>query len=283
MNKKVKFFGAILSGLLAASAAWAQTGPSGPYQLTVGDASNLVWDLAVIEPLRDVSIEVSPSNSGGWVNIHFVATPVRASGGKVAGAGTSTVTLEYEPESGGTATKTFTGTYKLSGSISSSKSIAKGSFSGTVSGTINDFEGATRNVKATGSTSFAIDNATKTVSGNNKASASASGLGSISSKDTFGPQDLDDPDLGNGNWTLDMTLATSGKVVTASVAKVTLSSGLVLPFTAKGTYTAKTQSTKIVFTGTGVAKGTSLQIGMIGDQVKTVKGKLLGQSVNVVR
>jgi len=82
---------------------------------------------------------------------------------------------------------------------------------------------------------------------------------------------------------MDLDLSTAGKVVNGSIAKVTLNKGRVMNFTPKGTFTAKTQTTKLVLTGVGDAKGSSLQIEMAGsgstNVIKSVKGKLLGQTI----
>jgi hypothetical protein len=282
MNKMAKISGVILSGLLvvgAASSARGQTGPAGDFQLSVTEASSIVWDLSAIDAFHHAGIEVEDPKKEGRAELDFLTTPILGAGGKISGAGQTTVSLGVETDLGW-ETITFPGTYKLSASISSSKGVAKGSSSVSVSGTAQ-LEGKARALKASSSTSFTVNNSAKTVSGSMKSSASASGLGSISGKDTFGPNSMVTEGAGDGTWTLLMTLSTTGKVVTGSQAKVTLSSGRILSFTAKGTFTAKTQATKLVLTGTGDAKGSSLQIGLAGSQIKTVKGKLLGQTVGL--
>ncbi len=281
MNQKAKVFGAILSSMMFIGAASAQTGPAGPYQLIATESASLIWDLSAVDSFHHPEIDVNDAKKQTQVNLDFLANPQMITGGKVSDAGTATVNLGYDGSSGWT-TIHFPGNYKLSASGSSSKGVTKGTFSVSVSGTVANFEGGTRNLKASSTASFVINNATKQVSGTTKSSASASGLGSISGTDTFGPEAIP-LGLGNGTWTLNMNLTTTGKVVNGSAATVTLSSGRVLNFTVKGTFTAKSNTTKIILTGTDVAKGSNLQIGMTGNVIKTIKGKLLGQTADLTR
>jgi len=278
-----KFSGLILSGVLflgATSVVNAQTGPAGAFDLHVSDAPNLVWDLSAFEVFNTVSIDVEDSKADGAVYLHFPATPVLGSAGGITGGGNTAIEMEYESDSGWT-TLNFNGTYKLTASISSSKGLAKGSMSASIAAT-TPFEGATRKLKASNTSKFTINNTSKSVTGTYATSASASGLGGLSEKGSFSDSTLPDGS-GDGTWMLTMQLTTTGKVVSGTEARVQLNSGRTLTFTPKGTFTAKTDATKLVLTGTGTAKGSSLQIGMVGSQIKTVKGKLLGQTISVTR
>jgi hypothetical protein len=284
MNTNVKIAGLVVIGLLvlgAASSTQAQGGPSGLYEFSVTDASSLIWDLSAVNGLVNASIDVEDEKKGAEAHMDFIASAVLGVGGKISGVGQTTVQLQYSGEQG-QQTVSFPATYKQSGSITSSKSVAKGSISVSVSGS-GPLEGKTRQLKASSTTSFSINNSSKIVSGNSKSSASASGMGSISGKDTFGPESVVDSGVGTGEWELRLELSTSGKLVTATLASVHLSSDRTLTFTAKGIYTAKTQSAKLVLTGTGVAKSSSLQVGIVGNEIKTVKGKVLGQFVGIIR
>jgi hypothetical protein len=284
MNTNVKISGLVLIGLLllgAANSIQGQGGPSGSYHLPVTDASSLIWDLSAVESLKHPTIDVVDEKKGAEAYMDFLASAELGVGGKISGAGQTTVHLQYSGEQG-PQDLTFSATYKQSGSITSSKSVAKGSITVSVSGS-GLMEGKTRVLKASGTTSFIIDNITKLVSGNIKSSASASGMGSISGRDTIEPESVVDSGVGDGGWVLNLSLTSAGKVVTGTLANVTLNSGRVLPFTVKGIYTAKTQSTKLVLTGTGVAKSSSLQVGIVGNEIKTVKGKVLGQFVGITR
>ncbi len=270
----------VLTGV--AGSAPAQTAPAGTNQLSVVESSALVWDLASLSFFRSTYIHVNSAKFQGRINLDFHGQPTAAPGGKVIGAGRTNITLDYYSPYVGSGTTNFPGSYKYSGSVTTSNGTAKGYFSLSVSG--NPFmQGKNRSLTGSASTTFFINNSSNLVSGTTKGHVSVSRLGSLTSVTSFGPENLVNPDFGDGHWVLDLNLATSGKLITGSLAQATLSSGRVMTFSVKGVYVAATQASKIVLTGTGNSQGSSLQIGMIGNEIKTLKGKLLGQSVSVTR
>ena len=145
-----------------------------------------------------------------------------------------------------------------------------------------DLQGATRKVTAKKSTKLTFDNVAGTASGTDKNSASASGLGSISGRDTFS-QSLSDIFPGNGSWTLALfNLNTDSRNKITGSAVVTLNSGETFEYGVRGVYKSKTDTSKLVLSAFNPGtKGSTLVVGMNGNAVATIKGKISGQMVNV--
>jgi hypothetical protein len=288
VKKEANIVIGLLSTLLCviSSPALAQSGPSGSNYLSFVEATNLVWDLSALSNLRTAIIQAYAPQTGSEIRFDFDAEPILSSGGKVTGTGQTNIGVGYYSPGGGSGGTNFIGTYKLSASVSSSKGLAKGSYSFSIAGK-GDLNGKSCKMKGSRTTTFTINNFSNLVSGTSRSSASIANVGSLHGEDPFRNLTITNSGMGDAHWELALDLTTNGKVVTGSVATATLSSGRVLNFTPKGTFTAKTQTTKLVLTGVGAAKGSSLQIGMWTtnnvSEIKTVKGKLLGQTIALSR
>ena len=92
------------------------------------------------------------------------------------------------------------------------------------------------------------------------------------------------PDLGNGSWVLSMTLGNDGSKGVAGTATVTLNggSGASFTFVAKGVYNATTDASKLVLSPTAGSKGSALKILMTGNSISAIKGKVSGQSIDLL-
>lgn len=267
---------AIAAGLslILPTVANAQSGPSGTTTNTVSDPANAVWDFAGI--VTNVNVDVT--GSIGSVDLSFPVTIQQSGSGKLSGSGDVTVALDYAGSD-----QSFPGTYKVSGGLTSSRDGAHLTFVATVAGmTSLPPDPKSRRVSATHQDNATINASTRTISGKRKLSASASGMGSIVENSFFGPLPLHlvGP-FGNGSWTLTLTVSTTGKIVTGS-AVVALNSGQTFHYGVKGSFNAKSNSSKLVLTGADLAtKGSTLQVTMSGDAVTAIKGKITGQSVKV--
>jgi hypothetical protein len=127
-----------------------------------------------------------------------------------------------------------------------------------------------------------LDNA-ESPFGKSNTTSSALGKNSISSSHPVRPIDLKNEGLGNGSWNLhldDLATAADGKTVTGQ-AKAILSFQQELTFAVKGTYDAKKKTAKLVLTDTQTAADNSLQVGLVNNGITKIKGKILGQSVDV--
>ena len=76
-----------------------------------------------------------------------------------------------------------------------------------------------------------------------------------------------------------MTLATDERHKVSGSAVITLNSGRSLPFTVRGVFNPRTEISKLTLLGVDTAKGSSLVVSVDGNTVKTIKGRISGQSV----
>jgi hypothetical protein len=77
-----------------------------------------------------------------------------------------------------------------------------------------------------------------------------------------------------------MNVSTSGTKV-AGLATVVLETGTTFSFPVKGIYKPQTQQSRLALIGTGVSKGSSLQVTMLGNSITGIKGRVAGQLVNL--
>jgi hypothetical protein len=270
--------------LTVALAGFAQANglPGGDYHFKVTSPTSRIWDLSALDGIRSVEMEFEDVRHNSEVEIRFPVAVDFSPVGKMTGRGNATVWWGFRENAGNWNVTEFSGAYTVSGTIASSKGVAKGTFTSSVVGQGTMHE-AMRTLKAKQTRSFSINNASGIASGTDKISASASGKGSISVSQNFGPEDIRMSGPGNADWDLfleDLVTAANGKTITGE-ATVVLSSASELHFVVKGTYDAKKQTAKLVLTGTTESKGNSLQVGLVNNEIKTLKGKLLGQTVDV--
>jgi hypothetical protein len=249
--------------------------------LNVTDAANALWDLSATERAQYIDIDIETSDGGG-ATIRYPAPCAQDGGGKIKGAGATDATLEYESDSDGWVTAPVRGaSYVTTGSISSSKGVARFTITSKVAGTAT-MEGQDRKVTASATTTATLNSATKTWTGRYSNRASASGMGGIADSGSFGPEDIF-PDLGDGSWTLHIDFnPMAGNKITGS-ATVTLATGKVFEFGVTGTYVPKTQQSKVSLRGKNSGMGSVLSVVMLADQIKSVSGKISGQTVSIVQ
>jgi hypothetical protein len=261
-----------------AAVAQGQTN-AGPISVT----NNPVWDITGNE--TNISFTVGNRNETVSATANSVALQEFASGRVTVGANNST-TVQLTLSGALPASATFTATDKVSGSISSS-TTGKGhaQVSITLSGTADlpDRHGnvAPRKVTASQSISATFDDSSQAITGTERDSASAAGLGSAS-----GHQAITDtlPNVfhGNGSWTLTFAnLVLSGKKVTGT-ATVILYSGTTFNYAVHGTVSSK--GTKLMLVGgpDALSKGSTLLVSEDDTGAITeIKGKIAGQSVDV--
>jgi len=194
--------------------------------------------------------------------------------GKITGYGSANVS-EYGV--GMDLNFNFSGTIKSSGSVtritlsmtakgSGSYDVYKFTFSASLKETMEiDTEACTM---------------TGTVSGS--VSVSVQGIGKQSQKIPTTDMTLDLPVDMDGSWDLTVNTTTTGTKVTGT-GHITLSNGTTYGFTATGTYATKTDLAKLTLKGGPTDKAMSANVtanfSSAGMNVKTLKGKALGQNI----
>jgi hypothetical protein len=249
--------------------------PSGAVTFTNTDEANSLWDATRITDLNNLKLGIA--DIGGTISFPVAFT--QDGGGKLVGAGTTTITFD---------TTDFSGTipsaaYKISGTLKSKGGVATLKFSATATGTAS-LQGANRRVSASQKLTATLDANSHSLTGTYMNKASASGLGSPKPDTGPLPQTWASvaPQLGNGGWVLSMALANDGSKKIAGTATVTLNSGASFTFVAKGVYSAKTDTSKLVLSPTAGSKGSALKILMSGNSIAAIQGKVSGQSVMLV-
>jgi hypothetical protein len=71
----------------------------------------------------------------------------------------------------------------------------------------------------------------------------------------------------------------AGKKLTGT-AIIENSQGTEWKFTVKGSYASKTDTSKLTLSPDAAAKGSSLSVIMVGNNIQSVKGKVAGQSIS---
>lgn len=264
---------ALGAALMTVQFAQAQGGPSGGVTNTITDPSNAVWNAESV--LTEMDFTISNKN-GTVVTISYPVSVQQWGNGRLSGAGTANVQLDDQ-----ITPLTFQGDYKVTGSVTSNRGRGRASLNSIVKGTA-DFQGAIRKLVAKHAAKLSFDNLSGTASGIDKNSASASGLGSISGRDSFS-QNLDSIFPGDGSWTLALFgLNTDAKNKITGSAVVTLNSGEMFQYSVRGVFKTKTGTSKLVLSAFDAAtKGSTLVVGMDGNSVVAIKGKISGQFVRV--
>jgi hypothetical protein len=249
--------------------------PSGSITNLVTNPTNALWDFSLLtNELQNVDFTVSKKD----VTAQFIyADPFTQNGaGKFSGSGSTTVALTVDGE-----TPSFTGPYKVSGSVTSSKGVAKVTFMTKVSGTDVEVDGKSRSVSGSESEVVEVNAVTGLVTGRSSSHASASGLGSISSTSTISDTLASvAAEIGDGTWTLVLDFGTASGKSLSGTASVTLNAGTVYPFTFTGAFNSKTGDSKLNLKGTGTGVGSALIVTLnSSNTVSSISGKVSGQTV----
>ena len=258
----------------------AQNAPSGSINIpTITDPANAVWD--VDSDFTNIEFSVTSKDGDTTVSVSCPVSVSQSGSGKFSGSGNTPVQLDVDG-----VNQSFSGSYKVTGTITSNKGRGRGSYNAIVSG-IAQLEGKQGKVephKVTGKQSgkVSFDNVMGTATTSQKDTASASGMGSISSTETQ-PQPLSSVFAGDGSWTLVLNdLATDSRNKILGTATVTLNTGQVFRYGVRGVYKTKDGSSKLLLKALDLAtKGSTLLVGMNGNTVTTIKGKITGQMVNI--
>lgn len=278
--KKADRLSWVVLGALLSFVSWAsaQGGPAGNYEAKVQSPGSYIWDLARLPNLTtDYSMEIDSDDSS--VELHFPRNVQIAGSGKISGTGSHTVQMRLDDDEGLTELD-FPGTYKTTGVITSSRGVSKVNIATTVTGTAV-LDGASRRLSATENITATVYNTNKTVSGTAKTKASASGLGSINSTDSWANEPMED--VVDGSWTLRLLNLVTAKNKVTGTADVTLHTSSVHQFTVKGTYNPRTGTSRLMVTGLGAAKGASVTVTIgPGNTITSIKGKMFGQAVDVI-
>jgi hypothetical protein len=262
--------GAVILGLAFLPRLGYGAIPAGPFQLSVADPTNHLWDASSIDELQHVSFEISDEST----EVSFAAPFVQTGAGKLVGAGSTQLEV-YSP--------VFIGTidagYKASGKINSAGGVARIAFTGSAKGPA-EIGGKTRILTGTLAVKVTVDSTLQSVTGVYTSTGAASGYGSIKE---VGELDLDWTDvvnsMGDGSWTLELQLTNDGVKKIGGTARVTLSSGAALDFTVKGAYKAKTDSSVLVLTAVAENKGSTLKVNLTGSTITSLQGKVSGQTI----
>lgn len=261
--------------LVAPRFAEAQSAPTGSVTNVVTAPTNAVWD--VDTGLTNVDFTVK-NKDGSTVSVSYPISVQQMGSGRLTG-GPADTTVELNVQG---TNLTFTGSYKVTGSISSSRGRGHASLNTIVKGSAF-IDGRNRMVTAKHAATVSFDNAAGTASGVEMNSASAAGKGTLTSRDDFS-QSLDSVFPGNGSWTLVLNnLSTDLRNKITGSADITLNTGQKFQYTVRGVFKPKDGTSKLVLTGFDtLTKGSALQVGMSGNTVTNIKGKISGQMVNVV-
>jgi hypothetical protein len=248
--------------------------PSGALNYTVDDPVNALWDVTGVYNLNHPYVGIADISADIWFDVDFTQNGA----GKLSGAGTTSILVHSDYVYGTIANAT----YKVTGTINSKNGVATLRYSATATATTYVDGRATR-VSATGSRVAILDARSKLLSGTYKNKASASGIGGGTDTGSLPETWWDvEPYLGDGAWALSLALENDGGKKITGEAAVTLSTGAVCQFLVKGVYNAKTDTSKLVLSPLPGFKGASLKVQMLGDSITAIKGKISGQSINIV-
>jgi hypothetical protein len=265
------------------------TGPLGLYTNPVSGPTNAVWDVTTSPGVSAVATVISDNDGGTRATFSFPASFEQTGAGKFVGDDTTTVSLGFlrgdDDSSQWETVDPYDGTFKISGSISSGGGKTRGVFNASSTGMpliagLNDVV-KSRRAHSAQTIRFTIDNEADTFVLKITDGGSISGLGSKTSHRTEGPDPLGQWIAGDGTWTLTLNVATAGKVVIGS-ALVVLNSGGTFVFYVRGVYSAANEKSTLVLKGLDTAKGSNLVVKMEGNLVRSIKGKISGQTVKIV-
>jgi len=213
---------------------------------------------------------------GGSIEISMAANAASEASGKIYGQTATTIHIEQS----GDLEITFPGTCSLKGSMKSSGTQVR--FTGKLSASgVAFLENANRKVSMSVNYQAILDPATGWITGTKSGRASASGLGSVGIEDPV----FDNPIADAGvfhfkDWQLEMLLQTSGSKVTGTATVLVGDRETSYPCTVSGKYTAQNGVSSLKITGTGTGKGIKLTAQLTGNQITSISGTLLGQSVS---
>lgn len=229
--------------------------PSGHYENHFGQPGTDIWDLS------GTYSETNYDNS-------FDYSIVQDDKGKISGQGIEM--FIYDDEYDVTLYSTISGSLKSIGNVTRADVKLKGS------GTATDGYQAW-NVKAKMSDTFYIDKINGLLIGYGKGKICAQEEGCAP---LYINEELDIPGEADGSWDLVLDIqSVDGKNLTG-IASVILSNGRVEPLALKGKYNAKTDLAKLSLKGSAGKLTIQAHAATGALHIQTVKGKLLGQTVN---
>ena len=254
-------------------------GPSGSFTNTVTGPTNAVWDFGGI--ITNANIDVT--SRGIEVQTELALDFTQSGAGKVSGLETNVPVAVNITGGRNAGSVSFPATVKEKGSINSTRGGAHFIFIATGTGTAT-LPGEPRASRITLSEQInaTINSADQTITGSNKKSAGASGVGSISETKPFTNtiNEVGGGALGDGSWTLTLNnLSTSNNAVTGT-AMITLNSGQVFNYAVRGAFNS-TKGTKLLLSGSdAISKGSAIQVTLDTNSVVTdIKGRIAGQMV----
>jgi hypothetical protein len=247
--------------------------PSGEWQVEISDPTNRVWDVTHIAPLQSPVVEFFDDDTV----VSFDAPFTQNGSGKLAGAGATDIEVTSSIVNG-----TLPGEYVAKGTITGAKGMARLTFSSSVKGNAM-IEGRLRAIASSFAVKVALDSLTESPVGTYTSTASAAGYGSLNES---GNVDISWQDvvaaMGDGSWTLHLSLTNDAVKKVGGTAVVDLSGGRTLGFTVKGNYNAKTDGTILVLTADAESKGSSLKVALTGNGAAALQGKLTGQTIKAI-
>jgi hypothetical protein len=245
--------------LLGTAAQVSAEIPVGAHDFDVADIP--VWDIA---GTYDEEVE----------GLSTTYTITSDAGGKFTAVGSA---VQDDAESHVEATFTFTGAMKSAGPLT--RVTANWKMNGTV-----EVDGIVGTFTATIKQNLEIDPIDLQMIGtaSGKIKITVPGEGSESLKLDPDTATIDLPDGMNGGWALSLDIANLENKHSGT-GTVQLSNGDTYPLGLTGTYSAKTDLSKLTLKGTGLNAALSLKLATSSAAgqmtIQTLKGKLLGQSV----
>ncbi len=226
---------------------------------------------------EDLVGNTSEANTNNHIQQSISVT--QSTSGLLSGAGTTTVTLYVSKDfNGNPNTFIYDTDYTVKGSVKSAGTNVLVQYTFASEGRTELGDGVLRTVRESMNYRITVRPVEGTMSGVKSGGASASGGGTIKLLNTSIPEQPVPGGLPL-DWNLSLNLAADETKVTGT-ANVHLSNGRDLPFTVKGTYSARS-GTKLTLTGSEPKKPAKLKVTLSGDAITGISGKLLGQRVNV--
>lgn len=280
MKTTSRFIAGLILGTFTAAflPQFASAQPSGTIATSVSSATDLVWDVGAVTTRVSFGVTFPGSTT---VNLAFPVVISQSGAGAISGGALNpAATLRVL----GVSFPFLGGKYKVTGTVTSNKGKGHALIKATVSGSVSGVE--TRQVKATHMINVHFDNTALTVTGTETDMISvhppvrageAVGHGTVPINEV--PSAFF---VGNGSWTLTLSdLTTTGKKVLGT-ATVVLNSGQSFNYNVHGLFTDATGISKLTLTAADKpTHGSSLQVSLNGNVIKSIKGRISGQSVNV--
>jgi hypothetical protein len=257
MSHKLSLPLALLLGF-STSVAFASA-PSGVYTYHFDPTNIALWDVSG-------TYHLSPEINGD-TPVDFDVTVVQDSQGKLYGAGQTSVDIDGE---------TVVGNYILKGKVTTSGTVTRVSASVKLTG-IGMLQGANRAYSLSETYVLELDSTGLTAAGLGKGSAKAQGLGSGKITEEIN-ESL--PEEMTGSWKLDLGVDTNVKKLFGN-STLTLSNNRSLDFVTGGSYSSKTDLSKVKLSGIGSGAGSKFNFVGDGDVMvgHQFTGKVLGQTI----